>query len=90
MVKNKRGLLLIFCILFIPFLFPKNIDALSYKSDVVLPVEKTISNENDKYYSYTINSYDINMIVNENNTLYITEKIGTFKAWNLSKIAFKE
>ncbi|MDO4369331.1 MAG: DUF2207 domain-containing protein [bacterium] len=38
------------------------------------------SNEN---YDYTLNSYDINIIVNENNTLKITERIGAY--FNISK-----
>lgn len=32
----------------------------------------------NKYYDYILNSYDINIIVNENNTLEITEKIGAY------------
>lgn len=38
------------------------------------------SNDN---YDYTLNSYDINIIVNENNTLKITERIGAY--FNVSK-----
>lgn len=38
------------------------------------------ANNNLQYnnYDYVLNSYDINMIVNENNTIKITEKIGAY------------
>lgn len=41
---------------------------------LILIPDKAFANS----YEYTLNSYDINIIVNENNTLEITEKIGAY------------
>ena len=65
---NKFGLVLLFTfvslLLLLLFIVPLKVNALSYESDFA-------------NLEYTIDNYDINIIVDENNTLSITEKIGT-------------
>lgn len=62
-------------------------DIAYYKLDVEISKSgtSTITNNNSQYsnYDYILNSYDINMIVNENNTFKITEKIGAY--FNIDK-----
>ena len=67
---NKFSLVLLFMFVSLLFIVPLKGSALSYESD--------FSN-----LEYIIDSYDINIIVNENNTLNITEKIGTY--FNVNK-----
>lgn len=62
-------------------------DIAYYKLDVEISKSgtSTTTNNNSQYsnYDYILNSYDINMIVNENNTFKITEKIGVY--FNIDK-----
>lgn len=62
-------------------------DIAYYKLDVEISKSGTsaTTNNNSQYsnYDYIVNSYDINMIVNENNTFKITEKIGAY--FNIDK-----
>jgi len=95
-IKKISSFLILFLISLI--LIPNNVFALSpgykkmndiayYKLDVEINKSglPTTINNNLKYnnYDYILNSYDINMIVNENNTLKITEKIGAY--FNIDK-----
>lgn len=62
------------------FINNKTIDDLKYY-EITLLEDNYISNDEEKYNNdldYILNSYDINMIVNENNTLKITEKIEAY------------
>ena len=54
-------------------------DIFYYKIDIKI-TRSSNSNNNSQCsnYDYILKSYDINMIVNENNTLNITEKIGAY------------
>lgn len=57
-----------------------------YNNAFALSVEHKIIDSNIQQYSnydYILNSYDINIIVNENNTFAITEKIGAY--FNIDK-----
>lgn len=66
---NKISLILLFISISLFFAFPLKIKAVDIDSDYY------------NYHSnsdYNLNSYDINIIVNENNTLNITEKIGAY------------
>lgn len=60
--KNKFSFPLLFIFISLLVITPSKVNALSYNSNL----------------EYTLNSYDINIIVNENNTLNITEKIGAY------------
>ena len=60
--KNKFSFPLLFIFILLLVITPSKVNALSYNSNL----------------EYTLNSYDINIIVNENNTLNITEKIGAY------------
>lgn len=60
--KNKFSFPLLFIFISLLVIIPSKVNALSYNSNL----------------EYTLNSYDINIIVNENNTLNITEKIGAY------------
>lgn len=62
MKKIFKNTLFIILLIFSIIFIPNNVNALSYNSNL----------------EYTLNSYDINIIVNENNTLNITEKIGAY------------
>lgn len=75
--KKISSYLIIF--VFSLILIPNNAFALS--TDY-----KNINEDNNSQYDnydYILNSYDINMIVNENNTFQITEKIGAY--FNIDK-----
>ena len=54
-----------------------------YSLDVIINESVTSTTTNDSNYEYFFNSYDINIIVNENNTLEITETIGAY--FNVNK-----
>ena len=56
-------------IIFVLFIFPNSVFGISEK-----PSENSIY----KHYDYVIDSYDINIVVNENNTFDITENITTY------------
>ena len=60
--KNKFSFPLLFIFISLLVIIPSKVNALSYNSNL----------------EYTLNSYDINIIVNENNTLNITEKIDAY------------
>ena len=60
--KNKFSSPLLFIFISLLVIIPSKVNALSYNSNL----------------EYTLNSYDINIIVNENNTLNITEKIDAY------------
>ena len=53
-------------------------DIAYYKLDIDINKYETSIPNNNSNYEYYINSYDINMVVNENNTLEIEEKIGAY------------
>lgn len=90
---NKFSLVLLFIFVSLLFIIPSKANALSYKSDLfniedsinISAVEMTaVKLAQTNYLSYNtnsdyiLNSYDINVIVNEDNTLNITEKIGAY------------
>ena len=65
------------------FINNKSIEDIKYYNIINLENEHISSDEenydnNSEYFDYVLNSYDINMIVNENNTLKITEKIDAY------------
>ncbi len=67
-IKNKY---LLFFLFFFLFFFSKNVFALDEEQK---PSENTLY----KDYQYVIDSYDVNVVVNENNTFDITETITVF------------
>ncbi len=90
---NKFSLVLLFIFVSLLFIIPSKADALSYKSDlfniedsinintVEMAAVKLAQTNYSSYNSnsdYILNSYDINVIVNEDNTLNITERIGAY------------
>lgn len=72
---NKFSFVLLFICISLFLVFPSKIKALDINSDYYEYNNLTIYNSNS---DYILNSYDINIIVNENNTLNITEKIGAY------------
>ena len=78
MKKIIKSSYLFFTILFITVLFlPINVHALS---DSIANNYSSVPSEISKYssYEYVIDKYDINIIVNENNTFEITENITAY------------
>lgn len=55
-----------------------NIVQASNSSNTMVQKNSTNTDNTGKFYPYIIYNYDINIIVNENNTLKITENIGAF------------
>ena len=61
------GLLFVLCLIFIPTVNASELEYAEYD------INNAISS-----YDYQINSYDINLVVNENNSMDITENIGAY------------
>ncbi len=87
-VKNKFSFLLFPTFVLLILLIPSKVNALDEKSDFInlentqvtpAPTAQVQSNNSE----YFINNYHINIMVNENNTLNITEKIGAY--FNIEK-----
>lgn len=87
-VKNKFSFLLFPTFVLLILLIPSKVKALDEKSDFInlentqatpAPTAQVQSNNSE----YFINNYHINIMVNENNTLNITEKIGAY--FNIEK-----
>jgi len=79
MIK-KKNILLITSVIFLLAILILPIFINSSKSEYIT---KNIQSQYSYESGYYINSYDINMVVNENNTLLITENIGVY--FNQSK-----
>lgn len=73
--KLRKVILVITIIISLLIIYPSNTYATSFYNSVTLTPSK---NETYSSYDYVIDKYDINIVVNENNTFDVTEVINTY------------
>ncbi len=77
-IFNKYTLSFIILLISILLANTSKVNAVSYKSDFIKLEETSTNTYSSSSYDYVIDNYDIDMVVNENNTFDITETITAY------------